>query len=136
MFDLNLTPELLKASIVMLLCSLSIAVQAAQPEAPQLDLFAVRLNHSDTSQQSANQLSATIVSASTDTLAFSKNPHLPIFSELKKGAVWVASIRWHLAADDNHTSLAPRFRLESRASQIEIRPMQHSAWVMWHKTFP
>lgn len=122
-----------RTCVGLLLCSLSLATQAAQPELPQLDLFTIQLTHTDTKHQSSYQFSTAVANTTANSLVFGKSSRLPTFSELKKGTFWSTSIRWHLTDNGNHASLSPQFRLESKESRIEIRPLQRSVWMTWRR---
>jgi hypothetical protein len=131
--DYYLAPVIFRKYIGLLLCSLSMATQATQLESPQLDLFSVQLTHTDTSQQSRYRFVTTVASTAANSLVFSKTSHLPALSEFKKGTFWITSIRWHLTIDDNRATFSPQFRIESKQSRIEIRPLQHTVWITWRK---
>lgn len=134
--DISLAPVILRVCIGLLLCSHSLTTQASQSDSPQLVLFAVQFVHADNSQQSSYHLFNTVVSTEPTNLVFSKTSRLPAISEFKKGAFWITSIRWHLDTDSNHASLSPQIRLESKESQLEIRPFQRSVLMTWRRAFP
>jgi len=134
--DFYLTPVILRTCIGLLLCSLSLTTQAMQPESPQLDVFAVQLTHTDTSKQSSYRFNTTVASTTPNNLVFSKTSRQPAFSEFKNGTLWIMSIRWHLTSDDDHASLSPQLRLESKESRIEIRPFNRSVWMIWCRALP
>jgi hypothetical protein len=131
--DFYLAPVMFRKCIGLLLCILPMATQATQFESPQLDLFSVQFSHIDPSQHSSYRFDTTVTSTAANNLVFNKTSRLPAFSEFKKGTFWITSIRWHLTIDDNRASFSPLFRVESRESQIEIRPSQRSVWITWHK---
>lgn len=130
--DLYPAPVILRKCIGLLLCALPMATQATQLESPQLDLFSIQLTHIDTSQQSSYRFD-TAASTAANNLVFGKTSRLPAFSEFKKGTLWITSIRWHLTTDDNRASFSPQFRVESKQSRIEIRPLPRSIWITWRK---
>lgn len=117
----------------LLLCSLSLTTQAAQPEVTQFDLLSVQLTHNDTKQLDSYQLSTAVANTPTSSFVFGKMPHLPSLAEIKKGTFWTTSIRWHLTDDGNSTSLSPRFRIESKESRIELNPLKRSFLMTWRK---
>jgi hypothetical protein len=132
--DFYLTPAvLIRTCIGLFLCSLSFTTQAVQPATNQIDLFAIQLTHSDTEQFSSYRLNTTVVNATTNNLVFGKKIHLPTFSDLKKSTFWTTSIRWHLTDNGQHAELSPRFRLESKESQIELNPLKRSVWMTWRR---
>ena len=117
----------------LLLFSLSFVTQAAPGEVHQFDLFSIQFTSNQQSQ--AAQLNS-LYKPNTATplysrFMFGKIPHLPSFSDLRKGTLWTTSIRWHLSDEGSHTSLSPRFRIESKDSRVEIRPTQNSLSVTW-----
>jgi hypothetical protein len=133
--DFYLVPVVFRACIGLLLGSLSLgsfslAAQATQLEPHQLDLFAVQLTHTDNNQQNSYRFDTTVANTVLNNLAFSRTS-LPTISEFKKDTFWITSIHWHLTDDDNLASLSPQFRLESKKSFIEIRPIQRSVWMTW-----
>jgi hypothetical protein len=134
--DINPAPVIFRVCIGLLLCSHSLTTQAAQSDSSQLDLFAVRFVHADNSQQSSYHFFNTVVSADSTNLMFGKTSSLPAISEFKKGAFWITSIRWHLITDNNHASLSPQIRLESKVGQLEIRPLQRSVLMTWRTALP
>jgi hypothetical protein len=134
--DCFLAPVILRASIGLLLCSHSLTTQATQFEPLQMDIFSIQLTHNDTNQQISYLFNTKIVNTVTNNLAVRKTSPLPAFSEYKKGEFWITSIRWHFTTDSNQASLSPRFRLESKESRIEIRPLQRSIWMTWRRALP
>ena len=134
--DFYQAPVILRMCVGLLLCSLSLKTQATQPKSPQLDLSAVQLTHTYTSQQSTYRFNAYAASAAPNNLALGETSRLPAFSEYKNGIFCITSICLHLTADDNHASLLPQLRLESKESQIEIRPLQRSIWMTWRRALP
>lgn len=115
------------------------AAHAAQPEvnpfAPGLDLLSIKLAHYDAVQPVPYRLSSSVVIADTasERVRFGGTSSLPDFINMEKVRSWVASIRWHLTADGNRASLAPQLRVESKETLIEIKPVDSSVWVVWHR---
>jgi hypothetical protein len=129
----HLAPVIFQKFFALLLCTLPITTQAAQPESPQLDLFSVQLTHIETRQQNSYRFDTSLTSSSPNNMGLSKTSRLPTFSEYKKGTFWITSIRWHLTIDDNRASLSPQFRVESKESRLEVRPLPRSVFVTWRK---
>jgi|CXWL01.1.fsa_nt_gi hypothetical protein len=117
----------------VLLCSLSLAAQAVQPQTTQLDIFSLQLTRTSTQQFSGYQLSTTIANATASSFVFSKALRLPTLSELKKGALWTTSIRWNYANDGIQSSLSPRLRIESKESRIELNPFKRTVSMTWRR---
>lgn len=138
MTDLYLAPVIHRTCLGLLLCSLSLMTQAAQPKSPQWDLSAVQLTHINVSQQSSYRFSTTVASITPNNLMLNNTLLLPAFSEFKKGIFCITSICLHLTtdADDNHTSFLPQFRLGPEESRIEIRPLQRSVLMTWRRALP
>jgi hypothetical protein len=129
----HLSPGNFRKCFGLLLCSLSMTAQAAQLESLQLDLFSVQLSHIETRQQKSYRFDTNLTSSAPSDSGFSKTARLPTFSEFKKGTFWITSIRWHLSIDGNRVSLAPQFRVESKESRLEVRPLPRSVFVTWRK---
>ena len=118
---------------------------AAQPIegviAPELDLLTIKIAHYPdvgTSLYHFNENVRTrgsMYSVTTES-AFSSNLNLPVFAKFKINNIWITSIRWHLVSSNERASLAPVFRVESDDSRLEIRPIQHSARMVWSKALP
>ncbi|MGC2047971.1 MAG: hypothetical protein WA635_05095 [Gallionella sp.] len=137
------------------LCSLFIemhAAHAAQPEAdpfaPGLDLISIKFAYSDierierqptyTVQQPAKSFNARVgFFGTTDTAServrFGGTSSLPDYINMEKVKDWVASIRWHMTADDNRASLSPQLRVESKETLLEIKPVDRSVWLRWQR---
>jgi len=135
-----------------ILCSLLFELHtahAAQPEAdpfaPGLDLISIKFAYSNidlqpayTVQQPANSFNARVgFFGTTDTASgrvrFGGTSSLPDYINMEKVKDWVASIRWHMTADDNRASLSPQLRVESKEALIEIKPVDRSVWMRWHR---
>lgn len=133
---LNVALLIIRTCIGLLLCSLSLTALAAQPESHRGGLFSIQLTHTDTSQQSWHRIDTMMASTTPNNPMFNKTSRLPAFSGLKKRTLWITSIRWHFTTDGNHAALSPQLLLESTGSRIEIRPLQHSAWITWRRALP
>jgi hypothetical protein len=117
----------------LLLGSLSLTVQATQPEVKQFDFFSVQLAHINTKQLDSYQLSTTVANTTASNFVFGKMPHLPSISEIKTGTFWTTSIRWHYTDDGLKSSLSPKLRIESKESRIELNPLKHSFSLAWRR---
>lgn len=110
----------------LVLIGYAIASHAAQPEAgsfaPGVDLLTTPLAHSVTANNKV-----------PDRFGFAGSSNLPENFKLEKIASWIASIRWHLTAEDNRASLSPHLRIESKDTRIEIKPIQRSVWMVWRR---
>jgi len=117
---------MLRLGFVLVLIGYAITSHAAQPEpgnfAPGVDLLTIPLAYSATANNKV-----------PDRFGLAGSSSLPEYFKLEKLASWVASIRWHLTADDNRASLSPHLRIESREAQIEIKPIQRSVWMVWRR---
>jgi hypothetical protein len=128
------------------------AAHAAQPEADPfaqgLDLISIKFAYSDieriepqlayTGQQPAKSFNARVgLFGTTDTAServrFGRTSNLPDYINMEKVNAWIASIHWHITAVENRASLSPRLRIESEETLIEIKPVDRSVWMMWHK---
>ena len=135
-----------KAAILRLcmgcfLCSLIFEMHAAHAQ-PELDPFATGLNlisikfaHYDAVQPVPYRFSASvaIADAASKQVRFGGTSSLPDYINMEKVKDWVASIRWNLTADDSRASLAPHLRIESSEALLEIKPIDRSVWMMWHR---
>ena len=134
------------------LCSLLFeihAAHAAQPEtdplAPGLDLISVKFAYGDMEHQpvySGKQPDNRFYSkvgfiGNPDTaaggLGLFKASHLPGYIE-ENASLWVAKILWHLNSVSARASLSPQLRIESKDTMIEIKQVDRSVWMVWHKT--
>jgi hypothetical protein len=75
-----------------------------------------------------------IADTASERLSFGGTSSLPDYINMEKVTAWVASIRWHMTADGNRASLAPHLRIESNETLLEIKPVDRSVWMVWHKT--
>jgi len=121
------------------------AAHAAQPSerlsSPELEFLTFQIAFYDTTGTTSYHFSELAMPRGSKYTvpidsAFGSNFNLPIFAKLKINNIWITSIRWHLASNNEHASLAPVFRVESDDSRLEIRPIQHSAWMVWRKALP
>jgi len=133
---------MLRMCLGCILCSLIFKMHgahAAQPSVgafvPGVDLAAIKLTHFDTKQPVTDRFSASV--GLTDKVSvgfkFGGTSSLPEYINLEKFTTWVASIRWHLTAEDSRASLSPKLQVESREALIEIKPLDRSVWMMWHR---
>jgi len=117
---------MLRLGFGLVLIGYALASHAAQPEAgnfaPGVDLLTIPLPYS----VAAN-------SKVPDQFGLAGSSSLPEYFKLEKIASWVASIRWHLTADDNRASLSPHLRIESKETRIELKPLQRSVWMVWRR---
>jgi hypothetical protein len=131
---------MLRLCLGFVLCGLAYEIHAAQPDvelfAPGLDLLSIKLAHYDAVQPVPYRYSASVVIADTasERLSFGGTSSLPDYINMEKVTAWVASIRWHMTADGNRASLAPHLRIESNETLLEIKPVDRSVWMVWHKT--
>jgi hypothetical protein len=127
---------MLKLGLGLMLVGYAIASHAAQAGFDQsshgVDVFSVPLAYSISGVERASsglgandQLPARF--------GFGKMPNLRPYFDLKKLTAWVSSIRWHLSEQDNRVSIAPRLQVESRDTQVSIRPTSHSLMVEWRR---
>ena len=135
------------------LCSLFFemhAAHAAQPEsdplAPGLDLVSIKFAYSDTERQTvyterqpSSRFNARVgffdtADTASERVRFGGTSSLPDYINMEKVTAWVASIRWHMTADGNRASLAPHLRIESNKTLLEIKPIDRSVWMVWHRT--
>jgi hypothetical protein len=128
-YFIQMRAAMLRLCMGCVLCSLFFemgAAHAAQPEAGNfatgVDLYTIPLAHSVTAN---NKVS--------DRFGFAGSSNLPENIKLEEIAAWVASIRWHLTAEDNRASLSPHLRIQSKETRIEIKPIQRSVWMVWHR---
>jgi len=117
---------MLRLGFGLVLIGYAITSHAVQPEAgnfaPGVDLLTIPLAYSVTANNRV-----------PDRFGLAGSSNLPEYFKLEKIASWVASIRWHLTADDNRASLSPHLRIESRETRIEIKPIQRSVWMVWRR---
>jgi len=132
---------MLRLCLGCVLCSLFFemhAAHAAQPDpfAPGLDLLSIKLAHYNAVQPVPYRFSASVVVADTasERVRFGGTSSLPDYINMEKVTAWVASIRWHMTANDNRASLAPHLRIESNETLLEIKPVDRSVWMVWHRT--
>ena len=135
-----------------ILCSLIFKIHgahAAQPEsnslASGLDLVSVKFAYGDierlpaySGKEPANRFNAKLgLIGTADTapvgLGLFKASSLPGFIE-ENASIWVAKILWHLDSVSARASLSPQLRIESKDTMIEIKQVDRSVWMVWHKT--
>jgi len=143
---------MLRICMGCILCSLIFKMHgahAAQPEnellAPGLDLVAVKFAYRDinqqpvyTGQQSVKSINTSFgFFDSTDTssggFGLLKASRLPDYIE-ENASLWVAKILWHLTSVNDRASLSPQLRIESKDTLIEIKQVDRSVWMVWHKS--
>ncbi len=117
----------------------AIASHAAHADmfGPGIDLVSIPLAYSLIGNDRAASLdSNTNLDASNRVPdRFGGMPRLPdYFNNLKNVASWVASIRWHMAEEDSRASFSPHLSVESRETQILIKPLDHSITMIWHRS--
>jgi len=141
------------------LCSLLFGMHAAHsaqpyadPFAPGLDLISIKFAYSDaysdierkdrqpdyTMQQPANSFNARVgffgsSDIASERVRFGGTSSLPDYINMEKVNAWIASIHWHMNAVENRASLSPRLRVESEETLIEIKPVDRSVWLRWHR---
>jgi hypothetical protein len=152
---IQMQAAMLRLCLGCVLCSLLFemhAAHAAQPEsdpfAPGFDLISIKFSYSDmnrverrsayTEQQPVNSLDAKVgffgaTDKAHERANFRGISSLPDYINMEQVKDWVASIRWHMTADDNRASLSPQLPVESKETLIEIKPVDRSVWMMWHR---
>ena len=135
-----------------ILCSLIFKMHgahAAPPEmdrmAPGLDLVSVKFSYGETERlptyhgkKTENRFNAKVgfigvADSATGGLGLFKTSRLPGFIE-ENASLWVAKIKWHLNSVNARASLSPQLRIESKDTVIEIKQVDRSYWMVWHKT--
>jgi hypothetical protein len=143
---------LLRVCLGCILCSLIFKMHgahAAQSEidllAPGLDLVSVKFTYGETERLPAYYGKKTesrfdtkvgfigAADSATRGLGLFKTSRLPGFIE-ENVSLWVAKIKWHLNSVDARASLSPQLRIESKDTVIEIKQVDRSYWMVWHKT--
>ena len=126
----------------LFLVGFPVATHAAQPESglfsTRPDLLTIQLEKFDSMRQAAYRFDTRIGIADTSgnvsgASRIGGTSGVPSFINLIKLPSWVASIRWHMADDSDRASLAPYLRVESKETLVVIKPIEHSAWMIWHK---
>jgi hypothetical protein len=131
--SIKVTTSTARLCLGLLLGSLSLTVQAAQPEVTQFELLSFQLAHTNTKQLDSYQLSTAVANTTASNFVFGKMPHLPSISEIKTGTFWTTSIRWHYTDDGFKSSFTPKLRIESKESRIELNPLKHSFSLAWRR---
>ena len=143
-YFIQMRAAVLRLCLGCALCSLFFemhAAHAAPPEAALFstrpDLFTIQLDPYDSMRLAAYRSDTRAGIADTaDNIVgasrFGGISGVTNFIKQLKLPDWVASIRWHLAADSDRASLAPYLRVESKETIIVIKPIEHSAWMVWH----
>jgi hypothetical protein len=125
----------------LFLVGFAVAAHAAQPEAALFstrpDLLTIRLEQYDGMRLAAYRFDTRVGIADTaDNIPgasrFGGTSGVIGYIKQLKLPDWVASIGWHLAADSDRASLAPYLRVESKETLIVIKPLEHSALMVWH----
>jgi hypothetical protein len=133
---------MLRLCLGCILCSLIFRIQGAHAAQPDMDLRAsgidvasLQFTHYDRGQPVTDRFSARVgaTDAASFGFRFGGTSSLPEYVSLEKITTWVASIRWHLAAENDRAYLSPRVRVESEQALIEIKPLKRSVWMMWHR---
>lgn len=128
-YFIQMRAAILRLCLGCVLCSLLFemhAAHAAQPEtgdfATGVDLYTTPLAHSIIANNKV-----------PDRFGFAGSSNFPENIKLEEIAAWVASIRWHLTAEDNRASLSPHLRIQSKETRLEIKPIQRSVWMVWRR---
>ena len=141
-YFLQAQATMLRLCMGCILCSLIFKMHgahAAQPSVgtfvPGIDLAAIKLTRFDTNQTVTDRFSASVGPTDKASVGFKfgGTSTLPEYINLEKFTTWVASVRWHLTAEDSRASLSPKLQVESRDALIEIKPLDRSVWMMWHR---
>ncbi len=134
---------MLRLCMGCILCSLIFKMhgaQAAQPDSgpfvPGIDLASIKLTHYNTAQSVGDRFSARagLTDRASVGFGFGGTSSLPEYVNIEKFTTWVASIRWHLTAEESRASLSPKIMVESKEALIELKPFTRSVWMMWHRT--
>ena len=129
----KVTTSMARLYLGLLLCALSLTAHAAQPLTTEFDLLSVQLTRFNTKQINSYQLNTQIAHTTASSFVFGKGLRLPTLSEIKTGAFWKTSIRWHYTDDGIKSSLSPKLRIESKESKIELNPIKHSFSLLWRR---
>jgi len=125
---------LLGMSVGLFLLAWAFSAHAAQPAADPfargVDLFKIQIAHSDYQPNKKAGLAGSPSFANgmieTDSLPGNINPN-------KKITAWITSILWNLDAVGDRASLSPHLRIQSEETLIEVRPLNQSVMILWHK---
>jgi hypothetical protein len=113
--------------------------------APGLDLVSVKFTYGEIERlpsyygkKTENRLNAKVgfigvADSAIGGLGLFKASRLPGFIE-ENASLWVAKIKWHLNSVNARASLSPQLRIESKDTMIEIKQVDRSYWMVWHKT--
>lgn len=144
-YFIQMRAAMLRLCLGCVLCSLFFGMHAAHAAQSEADLFSTRpdllafqLERYDSMRLPAYRFDARIGIADTSgnvsgASRIGGTSGVPGFINLIKSPSWVASISWHMADDSDRASLAPYLRVESKETLVVIKPIQHSAWMIWHK---
>ncbi|MFZ5524111.1 MAG: hypothetical protein ACOY9D_08545 [Pseudomonadota bacterium] len=146
-YFIQLRAAMLRMCLGCVICSLFFEIHAAhgaQPEtdpfSPGFDLASIRLAHydtADTAQPITDHFSARVGLADSASVrvGFGGTSSFPGYINLEKFTSWVASIRWHLTAnaESSRASLSPQLRVESKETLVEVKPLDRSVWMIWHR---
>ena len=144
-YFIQMRAAMLRLCLGCVLCSLFFEMHAAHAAQPGADLFSIKpdllafqLEHYDSMRLPAYRFDTRVGIADTadnvpGTSRFGGMSGVTSFIKQLKLPSWVASIRWHLAADSDRASMAPYLRVESKETLIVIKPIQHSAWMVWRR---
>jgi len=133
---------MLRLCMGCILCSLIFKMHGAHAAQPHdglfdsgVDLASIKLTHYDTVQPVTDRFSARLglTESASVGFGFGGTSSFPELVNLENFATWVTSIRWHLTANESRASLSPKLLVESRETLIEIKPLDRSVWMMWHR---
>ncbi len=132
-YFIRVQAAMLKLGLGLVLGGYAMASHAAQADtvAPGIDLISIPLAYSFTGNYPAAGLDAN--DRMPDRFGFGEMPRLPEYFNLKKVASWVASVRWHMAEENNRASFSPHLGVESRETLILIGPVNRSITMVWHR---
>ncbi|MFA6921288.1 MAG: hypothetical protein WC216_05550 [Gallionella sp.] len=105
-----------------------------------LELATARFAVSNNDPLQAARLSASVaLSRSEDAFAdrswLGSTPRLQVFAGTKQQNNWSTDTPWKLAPENEHVSLIPLLRYESKEDRFVIKPRRHSITVLWQKSF-
>jgi hypothetical protein len=102
------------------------------------DLLSVKFGHSENRLQPAYRFSANFGQLDSNgnqsgSFGILNSIRLPGFIRPEKGSIWSTSIRWHMDAAGARASFSPRLQLQSDETLIVLKPVDHSAWMLWRR---
>ena len=141
-YYIQMRSALFRLCMGCILCSLIFRMHGAHAAQPHeglfdsgIDLASIKLTHYDTVQPVTDRFSARIGLSESASVGFGfgGTSSFPELINLEKFTTWVTSIRWHLRAEESRASLSPRLLVESKDTLIEVKPLDRSVWMMWHR---